>query len=83
LIASAYVAAYLVLRFAMAWTVGVWGVRDEVLRRNLMLVPVRDAVYFIVWLASFGSNRIHWGSEEYTIQEGRMVPIAEREKTAA
>ncbi len=83
LIASAYVAAYLVLRFAMAWTVGVWGVRDEVLRRNLMLVPVRDAVYFIVWLASFGSNRIHWGSEEYTIQKGRMVPIAEREKTAA
>src|SRR6266699_3475615 len=62
LIASAYVAAYLVLRFAMAWTVGVWGVRDEVLRRNLMLVPVRDAIYFIVWLASFGSNRIRWGS---------------------
>jgi ceramide glucosyltransferase len=83
LIACAYVAAYLVLRFAMAWAVGVWGVRDEVLRRNLWLVPVRDAIYFIVWLASFGSNRIRWGSEEYTIQKGRMVPIAEREKTAA
>jgi len=82
LIASAYVAAYLVLRFAMAWTVGVWGVRDEVLRRNLMLVPVRDAVYFIVWLASFGSNRIRWGCEEYAIQKGRMVPIAERGETS-
>jgi ceramide glucosyltransferase len=83
LIASAYVAAYLVLRFSLAWAVGVWGVRDEVLRRNVWLVPVRDAVYFIVWLASFGSNRIRWGSEEYRIQKGRMVPIAERGKTSA
>jgi ceramide glucosyltransferase len=83
LLASTYVAVYLVLRFAMAWTVGVWGVRDEVLRRNLWLVPIRDAIYFIVWLASFRSNRIRWGSEEYAIQKGRMVPIAERGKTSA
>jgi ceramide glucosyltransferase len=82
-IASAHFAAYLVLRLTMAWTVGVWGVRDDVLRRNLWLVPIRDAVYFIVWLASFSSNRIRWGSVEYAIQEGRMVPIAGREKTAA
>jgi ceramide glucosyltransferase len=75
-IAGAYLAAYLVLRSGMAWTVGVWGVGDQVLRRNLWLVPVRDAVYFVVWLASFGSNRIRWGSVEYAIRKGRMVPIA-------
>lgn len=79
-IASAYLAAYVLLRFAMAWTVGVWGVRDEVLRRNLWLVPVRDAIYFVVWLASFGSNRIRWGSEEYAIRSGRMVPVAGPDK---
>jgi ceramide glucosyltransferase len=82
LIACAYAAAYLVLRFAMAWAVGVWGVRDEVLRQNLWLVPIRDAIYFVVWLASFGSNRIRWGCEEYAIQKGRMVPIAERGETS-
>ena len=81
-IASAYVAAYLMLRFAMAFTVGVWGVKDDILARNLWLVPIRDAIYFVVWLASFGSNRIRWGSEEYTIRSGRMVPVAGREKTA-
>lgn len=75
-IAGAYLAAYLVLRSGMAWTVGVWGVGDQVLRRNLWLVPVRDAVYFLVWLASFGSNRVRWGSVEYAIRKGRMVPIA-------
>jgi ceramide glucosyltransferase len=81
-IAGVYVVAYLVLRFAMAWTVGVWGVRDEVLRGNLWLIPVRDAIYFVVWLASFGSNRIRWGSVEYAIQKGRMVPITGHEKPA-
>jgi len=75
-IAATYLAAYLVLRSAMAWTVGVWGVGDQVLRRNLWLVPVRDAIYFVVWLASFGSNRIRWGPIEYAVRNGRMVPIA-------
>jgi len=81
-IASAYLASYLILRFAMAWTVGVWGVRDEVLRNNLWLVPIRDAIHFVVWVASFGSNHIRWGSVEYAIRKGRMVPIPASEKTA-
>ena len=79
-IAGTYLLAYLILRFAMAWTVGVWGVRDEVLRRKLWLVPLRDAIYFVVWLASFGSNRIRWGSVDYVVHEGRMVPFAGNEK---
>lgn len=73
--AGVYVAAYAVLRFGVAWTVGVWGVGDEVVRRNLWLVPIRDAIHFVVWLASFGSNRIRWNSVEYAIRKGRMVPV--------
>jgi hypothetical protein len=61
----------------MAWTVGVWGVGDEVLRRKLWLVPWRDAIHFIVWLASFGSNHIQWGSTEYVIRKGRMIRVGE------
>ena len=75
-IAGAYLIAYLILRFAMAWIVGVWGVGDEVLRRRIWLVPLRDAIHFVVWLASFGSNRVKWGSEEYVIRRGQMVPVA-------
>jgi ceramide glucosyltransferase len=74
-IAAAYLLAYLALRLTMAWTVGVWGVGDDVLRRQLWLVPLRDAIHFLVWLASFASNRIHWGGEEYTIANGRLVPM--------
>ena len=75
-IAGVYPLAYLVLRFTMAWTVGIWGVGDEVLRRKIWLVPLRDAIHFVVWLASFGSNHIRWGNVGYAIRKGQMVPIA-------
>jgi len=73
--AVAYLFAYLISRFAMAWTLGVWGVQDEVLRRKLWQVPFRDAIHFAIWLASFGSNRIRWGNDEYVVRNGEMVPI--------
>jgi ceramide glucosyltransferase len=72
-IAGAYLLAYLALRLVMAWTVGVWGVRDDVLRKRLWLVPVRDAIHFVVWIASFASNRIIWRGEEYIMQKRQMV----------
>ena len=82
-IAGVYLLAYLILRFAMAWTVGIWGVGDEVLRRKIWLVPLRDGIHFIIWLASFGSNHIRWGNVEYVIRHGRMVHLAGSETTAA
>jgi ceramide glucosyltransferase len=78
-IAGMYLLAYLILRSAMAWAVGVWGVRDEILRRKFWLVPLRDAIHFVIWLASFASNHIRWGGVEYVIRQSRMVAIAGRE----
>jgi ceramide glucosyltransferase len=74
-IGAAYLLAYLVLRLVMAWTVGVWGVGDDVLRRKFWLVPLRDLLNFGVWLASFASNRITWGGDEYALRKGRMIPL--------
>ncbi len=79
LIGAGFVAAYLVLRLLMAWVVGVWGVRDEVLRKKLWLVPVRDAIHFAVWLAGFASNRVKWGGVEYAIEGGRMREVGSAE----
>lgn len=82
-IAAAYLLAYLVLRLTMAWTVGVWGVGDDVLRRKLWMVPLRDAIHFFVWLAGFASNRIHWGGEAFRMEKGQLVPAASRRESAA
>jgi ceramide glucosyltransferase len=77
-ISAAYLAAYFILRFAMAWAVGVWGLRDPILRRRFWLLPVRDFFSFFVWLASFGMNRIEWRGMAFTLEKGRMVPVAPR-----
>ena len=82
-IGAAYLLAYLVLRFPMAWTVGVWGVRDDLLRQKLWLVPPRDAIFFAVWVASFISKRITWGGEEFTMEQGQMVRAGSRESSDA
>jgi ceramide glucosyltransferase len=77
-VAIAYLAGYFVLRFAMGWTVGVWGLRDPVLRRRFWLLPVRDLLSFFVWLASFAMNRIEWRGSSFVLEKGRMVPVAPR-----
>ena len=82
-VAVTYLLAYLILRFAMAWTVGIWGVEDEVLRRKIWLVPLRDAIHFVVWVASFGSNHIRWSNVDYAIRQGQMVPLADSGSAAA
>ena len=74
-IAAAYLIAYIVLRLLTAWMVGVRVVGDEVVRRKIWLVPFRDAIHFIVWLASFASNKISWAGEQFTMREGRMTPL--------
>jgi ceramide glucosyltransferase len=77
-IAAAYLGAYFFLRFAMAWTVGVWGLRDPVLRRRFWLLPVCDFLSFFVWMASFGMNRIEWRGSAFTLEKGRMIPAEPR-----
>jgi ceramide glucosyltransferase len=74
-IAAAYLGAYLLLRGVMAWTVGVWGLRDSLLRRRMWMLPLRDAFAFVVWLASFFHNRIEWRGSHYTIRDKQLVPL--------
>ena len=82
-IAAAYLLGYLALRLMQAWVVGVWGVDDEVLRRRIWLVPLYDAIHSLVWLASFASNRIVWGGEEFIMQKGRLVAMRSSERSEA
>lgn len=74
-LAAAYIGAYVGLRFLMAWVVGIWGLKDPVLKEKWWLIPVRDLCAFLVWVASFGSNQIIWRGAAYTISEGRLVPV--------
>jgi ceramide glucosyltransferase len=75
MMAAASLAAYLVLRIAVAWTVGVGVLRDETVRRRWWLIPLRDAIHFVIWVASFASNRVTWGDAQFTMKKGEMIPV--------
>lgn len=77
--AAAFLGAYLALRLTMAWTVGVRGLHDPLLRRKWWLVPLWDAVAFFVWVASFLENRVRWRGAEFYVRKGRLIPVASRQ----
>lgn len=80
---AAYLGAYLLFRYAMAWTVGVRGLQDPLLMRKPWLVPLRDAIGFLIWLISFGSNRIEWRGNKFVVRGGRLIPIPSGAETKA
>ena len=75
---AVWIAAYLTVRLLSAYVVGVWGLRDPVVKRNLWLLPLHDLFWFFLWVVSFAANRIEWRGLTFSLQKGRMVPIASR-----
>jgi ceramide glucosyltransferase len=75
-IGLAYFGAYLGLRVAMTWLVGVWGLQQSGLWKKMPLIVLWDATAFVIWLLTFGRNSIRWRDVDYTIREGMLVPAA-------
>jgi ceramide glucosyltransferase len=69
-----YLGTYLGLRLAMTWLIGARGLRDQTLRGRMWLLPVWDAMAFLLWLASFGKNSFQWRGGEYRLRNGQLVP---------
>jgi ceramide glucosyltransferase len=73
--ALAYVGGYALCRIVMTWLVGVWGMKQRGLWKKMPLIPVWDAVAFLLWAASFARNTIRWRGVDYFIREGTLVPV--------
>ncbi|MGO9125080.1 MAG: glycosyltransferase [Terriglobales bacterium] len=74
-VALAYLGAYLGLRLAMTWLIGVRGLGDRALWKKLWLIPVWDTLAFFIWLFSFVRNSVRWRGGEYYIRDGQLVPV--------
>ncbi len=74
-LAATYLLGYLVLRIVLTWLTGRWGLGDRRLFRMMWLIPVRDAISFIVWVAGFFSEKVIWRGLEYRLQEGQLIPL--------
>ncbi len=75
-VAFIYVGVYLALRFAMAWMIGVWGLKQQGFWKNMLLVPLWDALAIMMWLTSFARNTIRWRGGDYYIRNGMLEPAA-------
>jgi ceramide glucosyltransferase len=73
--AAFYLVAYLILRVGLTWLTGAWGIGDRDLAKILWLVPVRDAISFVVWVTGFFSEKVIWRGLEYRLQKGQLTPI--------
>lgn len=60
-------------RFAAAWVVAWWVLRDPVTQRRWWLVPLQDVMSFCMWIAGFFGNTILWrGRRYYLYPDGRF-----------
>jgi ceramide glucosyltransferase len=76
LIAAAYLGTYIVLRCAMAWVIGIRGLGQRSMWKDMPLIPLWDAVAFALWLTSFTRNSIRWRGADYYIRQGCLIPVA-------
>jgi ceramide glucosyltransferase len=76
-VAIGYLGGYFALRMAMTWIIGIHGLHQRGLWKQMPLIPVWDGVAFAIWLASFGRNSIRWRGADYHIRDGRLVPVAQ------
>jgi ceramide glucosyltransferase len=82
-VAAGYLGTYLTLRLAVAWTVGVWGLGDKLLRKRLWLIPFSDALGFLIWLLSLVCNRVKWRGRSFYVRKGLLVPLPVRLRAKA
>lgn len=70
-----YFGGYAALRLLVAWTVGIWGLKDPLLWSKPWLILLHDFIWFPVWLAGFFRNRIVWRGREFRLDRGRLIPV--------
>ena len=74
-VALAYVGFYLTLRVAMTWSIGIRGLKQPGLWKEMFLIPVWDALAFFIWLASFFRKTVRWRDGEYYIRDGMLLSV--------
>lgn len=79
LIATAFLGVYAVVRVSVAWVVGTRVMGDDFVKQKMWMLPLRDAMAFVVWLLSFFPQRIRWRGQDFYIRDKQLVPVPSRQ----
>lgn len=66
-------AVVVLLRVAVAVVVGAKVLGDRQVLTWLFMLPVRDVIAVVVWIAGFGGNTINWRGDAFTLKNGRLI----------
>jgi ceramide glucosyltransferase len=73
--ALGFLGGYFAIRTAMVWTIGIYGLKEKGLWKKMPLIPIWDAMAFVIWLISFARKSVRWRDGEYFIRNGMLVPV--------
>jgi ceramide glucosyltransferase len=68
-------AVTLLLRFAVALVVGRGVLKDRRIMKNVWLIPLRDLLAVVVWIASLGGHTVTWRGERFHLKDGKLSRI--------
>lgn len=68
-------AVALLLRLAMAFTVGVRVLHDRQVLRLAPLLPLRDFAALLVWMASYAGHTVSWRGDQFFLENGKLRPV--------
>jgi len=74
-IAAGYLGTYFAMRSAITAMIAVWGLKQRSYWLKMGLIPIWDAVAFLIWVASFARRSIRWRGSDYYIRGGTLVPV--------
>lgn len=64
----------LLLRLAVVFVVGKAVLGDRHLLRQLWLLPIRDVMAAVIWIASFAGHTVTWRGDRFELKAGKLVP---------
>ncbi len=65
----------LVLRLAVAFTIGWRILRDRQVWRYCWMIPLRDLIAVAIWIASLGGHEVIWRGETFELKEGKLKRV--------
>lgn len=71
-----FLGGYLFVRSLLTWLVGRVGLKQSAVWKNVLFVPLWDAMATVIWLVSFTRKTIRWRGHDYAIVNGQLVPAA-------
>jgi ceramide glucosyltransferase len=74
--AGGALAVTLFLRLAVAVVVGRGILRDREVLRYAWLIPLRDLLAVVVWVASLGGHTVTWRGDHFKLKNGKLTRIA-------